>query len=120
MYDKLSQSEDIRKRGWRILKTIVTVLSHPEMGLHLQMVITVATFLLVAHTHVYMRQVLPLVPYAITFALLVEPLRDGRPIDWKSMRTFSARFKLVLLLILGNTVLCFVGGALFANFIGFT
>lgn len=102
------------------LKPIVTVMSHTEFGIHLHMVVTAVTFLLFAHTHVYMRQALPLAPYTLTFAVIVEQLCHIKDRSWRKLWAFKCRHLMAVLLIVGNMGLCFFGGALFANFIGFT
>ncbi|GFE53944.1 hypothetical protein BaOVIS_013480 [Babesia ovis] len=106
--------------GQQILKSVITVLSHPEMGIYLHMVATVFTFLFYAHTQVYQRQSLPIIPHAFCSAILAEPLCHVNYRSWKSMRNLTFRLKLVILMIVMNLGLCFMGGALFANFLGFT
>ncbi|KAK1441917.1 gpi mannosyltransferase 2 like protein [Babesia gibsoni] len=101
------------------LKPFVTLMSNAEVGLHVYMLITALTFLLFAHTHVYMRQTLPLVSYLLYVGAMVEPL-FGQGQSLMELVKKGRKFQLTLLFLFFNTLLCFLGGALFATFLGFT
>ncbi|EKX72991.1 conserved hypothetical protein [Theileria equi strain WA] len=99
---------------------LVSLLSHPEVGLVLHLLSTLFTFLFYGHTNVLMRQTLCLIAYHLHFAIIVERIRHINHWKWESLCKLDIEIMVAFFLLLQNVLLCFIGIALFSNFLGWT